>query len=82
MGSGSEYQRTVPKIKTIQSWKTELSWLNVESTGMSCKLCYKWKDKLLGVKNYSDAFIIGSSNYRRSNISDNSKSAQHLKIAS
>ena len=43
---------------------------------MSCKLCCKW---LLGVKNYSDAFIKGSSNYCILNISDHSKPAQHLK---
>ena len=52
MASSSESQRTFPKIKTIQSWKTDFPWLNVGSTGMSCKLCCKWKDKLLGVKNY------------------------------
>ena len=79
MASSSESQRTFPKIKTIQSWKTDFSWLNLESTRMSCKLCCKWKCKLLGVKNYFDAFIKGSSNYCRPNISDHSKSAEHLK---
>ena len=43
---------------------------------MSCKLCYKW---LLGVKNYSDAFIKGSSNYCRLNISDKKEGQKYQK---
>ena len=31
------------------------------------------------MKNYSDAFIKSSFNYRQSSIADHSKSAQHLK---
>ena len=46
---------------------------------MRCTPCFKWKDKLIGVKNYSDAFLKGFFNYRESSIADHSTSAQHLK---
>ena len=46
---------------------------------MRCTQCCKWKDKLIGVKNYSDGFIKGFFIYCRSSIADHSKSAQHLK---
>ena len=63
--ASSSMERNFPRIKTIQSWKLDIPWLIVEnSSGMRCIQCCKWKDKLIGVKNYSDAFIKGSFNYR------------------
>ena len=73
-------ERNFPRIKTIHSWKSDFPWLIVEnSSGIRCTQWCKWKDKLTGVKNYSDAFIKGSFNYLWSSLADHSKSAQHLK---
>ena len=64
--ASSSTERNFPRIKTIQSWKSDFPWLIVEnSSGMRCAQCCKWKDKLIGVKNYSPAFIKGSFNYCR-----------------
>ena len=35
--------------------------------------------KIISVKNFSDTFIKGSTNYRKSTIADHAKTAQHLK---
>ena len=35
-----------PKIKTIQTWRKNFTWLNIfPSEGMKCKLCVKWGKK-------------------------------------
>ena len=44
-----------------------------------CNVCKKWKEKIISVKNFSDTFIKGSKNYRKSTIADHAKTAQHLK---
>ena len=71
--------REAPKAKTIQSWKKEFSWLEVENNALKCLFCCKWEEKIRGTKNYSDAFIKGSTNFRKSSVSDHSKSCQHLR---
>ena len=59
------------KIKTIQTWKKNFTWLNISpSEDMKCKLCVKWEKNIDSCKNYSDAFIKGSKNYKRSAVSD------------
>ena len=76
----SSTEQNFPRIKTIQSWKSDFPWLNIEnSSGMKCTKSCKWKDELIGVKNYSDVFIKGCFNYRQSSIAYHSKSAQNLK---
>ena len=66
------------KIKTIQTWKKDFTWLNVSpSEGMKCKLCVKWEKNIDSCKNYSDAFVKGSKNYKRSAVSDHEKTSQH-----
>ena len=68
------------KIKTIQTWKKDFTWLNVSpSEGMKCKLCVKWEKNIDSCKNYSDAFVKGSKNYKRSAVSDHEKMSQHEK---
>ena len=47
--------------------------------GLQCNICKKWKEKIISVKNFSDTFIKGSTNYRKSTIADHAKIAQHLK---
>ena len=66
-----------PKIKTIQTWKKDFTWLNISpSEGMKCKLCIKWEKNIDSCKNYSDAFVKGSKNYKRSAVSDHEKSKE------
>ena len=72
--------RNAPKIKTIQSWKSEFNWLTFNvNIDLQCNVHKKWKEKIISVKTFSDTFIKGSTNYRKSTIDDLSKTAQHLK---
>ena len=71
--------RDKPRDKTLQAWKTEYSWLEIDVNGMKCKVCKKWEAKISSVKNLSDAFLKGSTNYRKSNVSDHAKSTQNVK---
>ena len=60
--------RDKPRDKTLQAWKTEYSWLEIDVNGMKCDVCKKWKAKISSVKNFSDAFLKSSTNYRKSNV--------------
>ena len=72
--------RNAPKIKTLQSWKSEFNWLTLDvNIGLQCNVCKKWKEKIISVKNFSDTFIKVSTNYRKSTIADHAKTLQHLK---
>ena len=72
--------RKLPKIKTLQSWKSEFNWLTFDvNIGLQCNVCKKWGQKII-VKNFSDKFIKGSTNYQKSTIGDHVKPAQLLKI--
>ena len=72
--------RNAPKIKTLQSWKSEFNWLTLDvNIGLQCNACKKWKEKIISVKNFSDTFIKGSTNYRKSTVADHPKTAQNLK---
>ena len=67
-----------PKIKTIQTWKKDFTWLNTSpSKGMKCKLCVQWEKNIDSYKNYSNGFVKGSKNYKRSAVSDHEKTSQH-----
>ena len=61
-----------------------LSWLRCkvdESPSLvdtlTCSVCQKFEDNIQGLKNFSAAWITGSSNHRASNIVDHGKSEQH-----
>ena len=70
--------RNAPKIKTLQSWKSEFNWLTFDiNISLQCNVCEKWKEKIISVKNFSDIFTNGSTNYRKSTIADHVKTAQH-----
>ena len=72
--------RNAPKIKTLQSWKSEFNWLTFGiNIGLQCNVCKKWKEKIISVKNFSTTFIKDSTNYWKSTIADHAKTAQHLK---
>ena len=52
------------KIKTLQSWKSEFNWLTFDANiSFRCNVCKKWKEKIISMKNFSDTFIKGSTNY-------------------
>ena len=56
--------RNAPKIKTLKSWKLEFNWLMFDiNIGLQCNVCKKCKQKIISVKNFSDTFIKGSTNY-------------------
>ena len=42
-----------------------------------CAACKKYEDKMCGVKNFSSAWIVGSSNQKVSNVLDHARSKQH-----
>ena len=42
-----------------------------------CEACRKYEDKITGMKNFSKAWITGSSNQQMSNIVDHATSEQH-----
>ena len=40
--------RNAPKIKTLQSWKSEFNWLTFDiNIGLQCNICKKWKEKII-----------------------------------
>ena len=69
-----------PKLKTLKSWESEFNWLTFDiNISLQCNVCKKWKEKIISVKNFSDIFTKGSTNYRKSTIADHAKTAQHSK---
>ena len=67
-----------PKLTTIKRRKEDFSWLEInKSEGMTCKLCCKWETAIESSKNYSDAFVKGSKNYRRSAVAEHETRTQH-----
>ena len=42
-----------------------------------CKICRRYKDRLNGMRNYSGAWISGSTNHKTSNVINHSKSDKH-----
>lgn len=87
----SSSSRTVTPT-TVEKWKSELAeynvaeWLqySVDSNGkvanMKCKFCITYKDALKDLPNFSDIFIIGSTNYKKSTVEEHAtKCKSHLK---
>ena len=38
--------RDKPRDQTLQAWKTEYSWLEIDVNGMKCKVCKKWEARI------------------------------------
>ena len=87
----SSSSRTVTPV-TVEKWKSELveynvaEWLqySVDSNGkvanMKCKFCITYKDAIKDLPNFSDIFIIGSTNYKKSTVEEHAtKCKPHLK---
>ena len=89
--STSSKKRRV-SINTFNSWKTQyerdyqtLSWLRCDVSTQDkmvvemlwCDSCRKYEDAIRGMKNFSNAWITGSSNQKTSSIIDHAISEQH-----
>ena len=71
----------LPKEATISKWKKDFPWLQVKNGHMFCDLFSKWENRLRGYRNYNDTFCTkGSSNWRRSALSDHDTSTMHKEV--
>ena len=77
---------TFNKRKTqFESEHSTLSWLRCDVCKdnkaavevLWCEACRKYEDRITGMKNFSKAWITGSSNQQTSNIVDHATSEQH-----
>ncbi|XP_065681529.1 zinc finger protein 862-like [Hydra vulgaris] len=78
-------------VSTVETWKSELAeyslseWLfydidsNERVKNLKCKFCTEFNDTIKTMPYYTNTFIVGSANYRKSNILDHCKSQPHLK---
>ena len=79
-------------LSTFNKWKAQferdhstLSWLRCDICKedktvvevLWCEACRKYEDGITGMKNFSKAWITGSSNQKTSNIVDHATSEQH-----
>ena len=78
---------------TYQKWRRDfdrahstITWLGCEtemSEGkrvvvcLNCSVCSKYKDRIMGRRNYSNRWIVGADSVRTSNIRDHAHSDQH-----
>ena len=89
--SASSKRRQV-QVSTFEKWLKELDkehstlhWLQCDRdradrsllSTLWCKVCREYESKIVGMRNFSSAWISGSSNHRTSNIVDHANSAQH-----
>lgn len=79
-------------ISTFEKWQKQfdkdhksLSWLRCKKDPgdrslvleLFCNVCRQYESKINGMRNYSAAWVNGSSNHKTSNILDHAKSEQH-----
>ena len=89
-------KRTV-SVSTVEKWIAEndasintITWLGFDRlTGnhecvasLKCKICIRYKERLVTCRNYNTAFIEGSSNLRISAVKDHSRSVMHARAMS
>ena len=89
--SGSQTKKSSRQVTvaTFKKWQTQhekshatLTWLRCDSSGQHvetlwCAVCKKFEDKIRGVKNFSCAWVVGSTNAKVSNVLDHARSEQH-----
>ena len=89
--SGSQTKKSSRQVTvaTFKKWQTQhekshatLTWLRCDSSGQHveilwCAVCKKFEDKIKGVKNFSCAWVVGSTNAKVSNVLDHARSEQH-----
>ncbi|XP_057317246.1 E3 SUMO-protein ligase KIAA1586-like [Hydractinia symbiolongicarpus] len=79
---------------TVEKWKAELAqhsvaeWLlydikDGKVKNMRCKFCTTYQSQIKTLPNYSNIFVVGTQNYKKSAVEDHAtKSRQHLKAHS
>ena len=84
------------KYETYKKWVMEfdkkyqtMTWLDCETeteagtkvvTNLKCGLCSKYRDGIVGRKNFSDKWITGADSVRTTNVRDHAKSDQHAHV--
>ena len=90
--SSAEKKRRV-KYETYKKWVVEydvdcqtMTWLDCETeneagvkvvTSLKCRMCSKYRDKIIGRKNFSAKWITGADSVKTTNVHDHAKSDQH-----
>ena len=81
----STSNKLIVNVSTVEIWKSELTkynvseWLlydsdsNGKARNLRCKFCIKYEHKICGLPNFSDIFIKGSQNYKKSAVEDHAK---------
>ena len=91
-GPPMEKKRRV-KYETYKKWVVEydkdcqmMTWLDCETeneagvkvvTSLKCRMCSKYKDNIMGRKNFNEKWITGADSVRTTNLRDPAKSDQH-----
>ena len=90
--TSSKKQKRQVTVATFEKWKSQyelqyktLSWLKCDIdtddktlvSSLWCQACRKHERSITGMKNFSRAWVVGSSNQRTRNIVDHAKSEQH-----
>ena len=80
-------------VSTFEKWQREfereyqsLLWLRCDKDEVNrslvatlyCEVCQPSKDRIQGIRNFSPAWLTGSTNHRTSNVLDHAKSEQHV----
>ena len=80
----SEGKVTV-SASTVEKWKSEMTKYNVaewllyetdsqgKARNLKCKFCIMFKEKICNLPNFSDIFIKGSQNYKKTAVEDHAK---------
>ena len=89
--SSSKKQKRQITLTTFNKWQVQfdrdynsLLWLRCETNNKSlvetlwCHSCRKYERHITGMKNFSRAWIEGSTNQKTSNVVDHAKSEQHV----
>ena len=88
----SEKKRHQVSASTIEKWQREfnrdyqsLLWLHCDKdvanwsllATLYCEVCRRFEDRVQGMRNFSSAWLTGSTNHKTSNVLDHTKSKQH-----
>ena len=74
--------------RTYEKEYQSMGWLHAEMDDQDkslvstlwCVVCRQYENKICGIKNFSKAWIEGSSNHKTSNITDHAKSEPHKTV--
>jgi hypothetical protein len=93
-GGDQPAKRRKVKHETYQKWVRQydrecqtVTWLDCETaieggaklvTKLKCRICAKYKHRIVGRKNFSDKWVSGADSVRTTNLLDHAKSDQHV----